>query len=206
MGASSRLRERSTIPTERFDEGKHRKPNEHGSELRFRRERSPRHLRTIFCSSSKPKSLPCSLGFRCLPSSNRSVGIVDLSRSRELAPMPLRTPAREANRRSRLPNSWRPVRSFSAHGKHPMGHIATQLASDRPASKRHLFCNQYFLVWNRKRIFGVWKLEDWCPKLELCRSLSRLSASMSRNIWPGTAALFRMDHSRKWPLFIRCIL
>src|SRR5882762_11667840 len=35
MGASSRLPERSTIPTGRFDEGKHRKPNEHGSDFGF---------------------------------------------------------------------------------------------------------------------------------------------------------------------------
>jgi len=35
MGASSRLPERSTISTERFGEGKHRKPNEHGSDFGF---------------------------------------------------------------------------------------------------------------------------------------------------------------------------
>src|ERR1700694_382945 len=34
-GAGSRLPERSTIPTGRFDAGKHRKPDEHGSDFGF---------------------------------------------------------------------------------------------------------------------------------------------------------------------------
>src|SRR3981081_4399607 len=89
------------------------------------------------------------------------------------------------DRRSRLPNSWRQVQSFSVHGKHPHGAYARNSPATGVRLNAISFAISTFSFWNNQRTFGVWKLEDSCPKLELCRSVSRLSVSMFKNILAG---------------------